>query len=284
MRWQLRLLLLCTIGIFMAGCTNSNRPDESSKVTGISSDITCTITIGDRVWFDTNCNGIQDKDETGGPEGITVDLMTCDDKPVMSTLTGANGFYEFTDVPGNASYKVCFELPAGYGWTLKDQGSNDGLDSDVNSDGCTDCITVECKPLNYIDAGLCEKKGTGGEGCTPGFWKNHLSWWAGTGYAPGDVFDTVFGCSLFGDGTTLGWAINHPGQLKNLPFHAVAALLNAASPDVDYNYTVSEVKTIVCDAVDSGDLETGKNLLAAANEEVCPLSGGNTTRNGGANR
>ena len=58
------------------------------------------------------------------------------------------------------SYKICIEVPGGFGATLTNQGSNDGLDSDIFSDGCTDCFTVECdKPNPNWDAGLCEKKG-----------------------------------------------------------------------------------------------------------------------------
>ena len=32
----------------------------------------------------------------------------------------------------------------------------------------------------------------GSEGHTPGFWKNHLSAWAGTGFDPSDTLDSVF--------------------------------------------------------------------------------------------
>ncbi|HEU4364500.1 MAG TPA: SdrD B-like domain-containing protein, partial [Candidatus Krumholzibacteria bacterium] len=186
-------------------------------------------------------------------QGVEVDLIDCaTGGTVGTTTTDANGYYLFSGVPAG-EYKVCFELP----------------------DGCTSCFILECdKPNLTKDAGLCEKKEEGGEGCTPGFWKNHLGHWAATGYSPNDVFDDVFGCELFGDDTTLGWAVNNSGVLKNLAFHAVAALLNAASPDVDYAYSVGEVIDTVCDAVASGDLEGGKNILAAANESLCPLSGG----------
>ena len=44
---------------------------------------------------------------------------------------------------------------------------------------------------------------------------------------------------------------------------------------VDYAYSVDEVKDLVCDG--------NKNALADANEEGCPLSGGNTTGKGNAN-
>ena len=62
------------------------------------------------------------------------------------------------------------------------------------------------------------------------------------------------------------------GGVNALARHAVAALLNAASGDVDSDFTVAEVIALVQDAVESGDFETAKNLLAASNEAGCPLN------------
>ena len=62
------------------------------------------------------------------------------------------------------------------------------------------------------------------------------------------------------------------GGVNALARHAVAALLNASNPDVDSDFTTAEVIALVQDAVVSGDFETAKNLLAAANEQGCPLS------------
>ena len=53
--------------------------------------------------------------------------------------------------------------------------------------------------------------------------------------------------------------------------HAVAALLNAASPGVNYFYSEAEVIALVQDAFNTGDYETSKNLLEAQNEPGCPL-------------
>jgi hypothetical protein len=38
---------------------------------------------------------------------------------------------------------------------------------------------------------------TPGEGCTPGFWKNHTELWAALGYNTTDDFDTTFGVNFF---------------------------------------------------------------------------------------
>ena len=62
------------------------------------------------------------------------------------------------------------------------------------------------------------------------------------------------------------------GGVNALARHAVSALLNASNPDVSSDFTVAEVIALVQEAIESGDFETAKNLLAAANEQGCPLS------------
>lgn len=278
MRWHLRLIALCTVAALAAGCSNSDRPSEptdssASAVQAISSlqDEPCA-SVGDRVWLDTNCNGLQDKEEPSVPD-VTVKLYTCAGALIGTTTTGLNGSYLFTEVQ-NGSYYVCFTLPAGYEFAPKNVGVVEGLDSDVNSDGCTDCFTIaDCKNNLHVDAGLCERE-DGGEGCTPGFWKNHLTHWGPTGFSPTDIFDDVFGCEIFGDDTTLLEAASPEITHNTLAAHGVAALLNASHPDVSYGLEVGDVYDAVCE----GD----KDTLETENERGCSLSGGNTT--GGGNR
>ena len=61
------------------------------------------------------------------------------------------------------------------------------------------------------------------------------------------------------------------GGYKALMRHAVAALLNAASPNVNYFYSEAEVIAMVKAAFASGDYEATKDLLEAQNEPGCPL-------------
>jgi hypothetical protein len=231
----------------------------------------CDTSIGDRVFLDGNCNGIQDELE-GGVPGVTVKLYACEGGLVDETTTDGSGYYSFTGV-AEGRYKVCFTLPDGAEWSPANQGGSDGLDSDAGIDGCTDCFAVECdKPNDTVDAGICEEKKGGGEGCTPGFWRNHLSHWGPTGYTPDMLVNDVFNCDLVEGDVTLGEAIDAPQTYGVLVFHAIAALLNATHPDVDYDWTEIEVLTAAC----AGD----KDSLADANEDGCPLSGGNTTGGG----
>ncbi len=122
-----------------------------------------------------------------------------------------------------------------------------------------------------------------GEGCTPGYWKNHEDSWAATGYAPGDLVGGTFtGAGAFPDlaDDTLMEALNYPGGkgleggARILLRAAVAALLNASSPDVDYPLTAGEVIADVNAALASSDRETMLTLaesLDSDNNLGCPL-------------
>jgi hypothetical protein len=104
----------------------------------------------------------------------------------------------------------------------------------------------------------------GGEGCTPGYWRNHHEDWPPTGYTTGDDFDTTFGVDNFDPDINLGKAIKlGGGGVKKLARHGTAALLSAAHPDVNYPYTVAEVIAFV----QAGDAET----LVIANELGCTI-------------
>ncbi|MEG3438447.1 SdrD B-like domain-containing protein, partial [Pannus brasiliensis CCIBt3594] len=70
-------------------------------------------TLGDRVWLDTNANGIQDAGESG-IAGVSVQLLGSDGASAISTTTtGADGSYLFSNLtPG--TYYVRFIQPDGY--------------------------------------------------------------------------------------------------------------------------------------------------------------------------
>jgi len=110
----------------------------------------------------------------------------------------------------------------------------------------------------------------GGEGCTPGYWKqpHHAGSWVV--YGPDNSYSAVFVVDAGGK-TLLEALETGGGGAKALGRHAVAALLNASNPDVGYLYPVDEVIAIVQGAYDSGDFETAKDLLEEQNELDCPL-------------
>lgn len=111
----------------------------------------------------------------------------------------------------------------------------------------------------------------GGEGCTPGYWKqkHHFDSWVD--FDPGDSFDDVFGVDSSFGGTLLDALKRGGGGEKALGRHAVAALLNSAS-DVESSFTVADVVQAVQDAYESGDFELLKNILDEDNNSGCPLN------------
>jgi hypothetical protein len=129
-----------------------------------------------------------------------------------------------------------------------------------------------------------------GQGCDEAFWASHTSAWFT--YTTGQDLDTVFDPdnfpTSFGNNSLLeALAFTDGGGVAGarnlLAREAVAALLNASHPSVDYPYTEAEIIALVDAAFDAND-ETGMRNLAAdlnaANNLGCPgdVSGdGNVT-------
>lgn len=107
----------------------------------------------------------------------------------------------------------------------------------------------------------------GGQGCTPGFWKNRgLRIGAWTNYSPGDSYEAVFGVDASFDLNLLATLEQGGGGEIALGRHAVAGLLNAASGGVSYEYTEAEVIALVQGAYASGQFNDIKNVLEYENE------------------
>lgn len=112
-----------------------------------------------------------------------------------------------------------------------------------------------------------------GQGCTPGFWKQpqHFTNWP-AGYSPEDLVGDVFAVAATGNPSLLEALETGGGGEAALLRHAVAALLNAAHPDVNFPLAVGQVIQLVQDAYASGEFEQAKNELEQANELGCDLS------------
>jgi hypothetical protein len=116
----------------------------------------------------------------------------------------------------------------------------------------------------------------GAQGCTPGYWKQpqHFDSW--TVHTQTDTFDSVFGVSAFPASLTLLQALQQGGGgINALGRHAVAALLNAVSPNVNYPITSADVIALTQAAINSGNktlIEQTKNRLESYNQLGCPIS------------
>jgi cysteine-rich repeat protein len=161
-------------------------------------------------------------------------------------------------------------------------------------DDCTYCgdgymdVGEECDDGDSDDMDECSNDcllPMGGEGCTPGYWKNKTFAWDPTPYDPGmlvrDVFTLPAMFDSIGD-TTLRAALRwSSGDLpievaENLVKHAIAALLNASHPDVAYSYSAGEILAAVNAALAVGDPTEMDDLhmdFDSANNDGCPLSG-----------
>lgn len=114
--------------------------------------------LGDRVWFDTNNNGVQDAVEAGVP-GVSVALLDAAGNTIRTTVTDKDGSYKFINLP-DATYSVQFSnLPAGFVFSPRDQvagGGNDTNDSDADpATGKTGTYTIIGGSSNMtVDAGI----------------------------------------------------------------------------------------------------------------------------------
>lgn len=132
----------------------------------------------------------------------------------------------------------------------------------------------------------------GDAGCGLGFWKNHLDAWEGTGYSPDQSVSSVFASAAAYPGladVTLAQALRLKGgptveaAAGLLLKHAVAALLNAAHPDVNFALTEAEVIDLTNANLDSGDRTTmlsAKGDVEGHNEMGCHLGWSNSQGKG----
>jgi len=129
------------------------------------------------------------------------------------------------------------------------------------------------------------------EGCTPGYWKNHTgergrrqNSWLATGYATTDSVNSVWSdADLYGlgdqsllDALGGGGGRGNIGAAKILLRAAVAGLLNASHPDVDYaGLSERALISAVADALASEDRNTMTSLAGSiddANNAGCPIN------------
>ncbi len=109
--------------------------------------------IGDRVWSDTNKNGIQDAGEPGIKD-VVVKLFSSFGSLISTQTTNQNGEYLFNNLP-QGLFSLELTVPQGLKLTVLDQGDDDAKDSDFTLSGNTPLISLAHAAKFYdLDAGL----------------------------------------------------------------------------------------------------------------------------------
>jgi hypothetical protein len=126
--------------------------------------------------------------------------------------------------------------------------------------------------FDWIAAALSVPTTSGGDGCTPGYWKQEHHFFAWYGYTPDMLFSDVFE-DAFPGMTLLEVLEQGGGGLNALGRHTVAALLNASSPNTNYDLWIVDV----IDSFESvypgskKDYNLQKDIFQFFNEQGCPL-------------
>jgi hypothetical protein len=106
-------------------------------------------------------------------------------------------------------------------------------------------------------------------GCSQDYWKGHKNNW-GKSFKHGDKFSAIFQVDSAGNRSLSDTLDIDGGGSKELGREAVAALLNASNPEVNYFYTPAQVKAMVKNAYQTKDYTTTTNLLKQRNKSSCP--------------
>ncbi|HKI01254.1 MAG TPA: SdrD B-like domain-containing protein [Thermoanaerobaculia bacterium] len=179
---------------------NYGGDDDFFKVDQVKVDASCTpptpvtYSVGDRVWKDTDGDGIQDSGETG-ISGVTVQLLNSGGTVIATDVTDSDGIYGFTNLAaGTYSVKVVSStLPTGYTPTYD-------LDGVATPHIVTGPLTENHSDVDfgYKPPAACTASGTFKDTFTSASFSNNegtLSWagaWiesdtAGTGVSSGNV-------------------------------------------------------------------------------------------------
>ncbi|MDT8369918.1 MAG: hypothetical protein RQ745_11990 [Longimicrobiales bacterium] len=195
---------------------------------------------------EAECREIWNDDGAAGTQTITAELVALHDDLTLDSIATRVGPQDSrpTAVWHFNTSSASIDLPDGQGGTI------------------------------WFKFSLDEAPPGGGEGCTPGYWRqaHHFDSWEG--FDPSDSFDAVFGGNHF-PGETLGEVVRaRGGGINALARHAVAALLNASSSGVDYDLTTQEVIDAFTAAAAGTrrEMNARKDAFDTLNNQGCPLN------------
>jgi fimbrial isopeptide formation D2 family protein len=125
-------------GNVATGVTGSYTILNNQAILTVDQGLFIPVSLGNRVFFDMDNDGVQDAGEPGIP-GATVQVVWLGpdaafgggDDQTFSTTTGADGIWSIGNLPPG-SYRVTSTAPGGAGWTLTDSIDNGGSPSATN--------------------------------------------------------------------------------------------------------------------------------------------------------
>ena len=280
-----------------------------NSLTAFGLNLTVTTTAGaapsanQAVAFNTNSTTHPDFDLRHSGTGAT--CLLCDGLGRVAVILDSRGFgghgdsdgggtIGITGFAGNGTFSVVqFKAldqepaPEEDAITLFADGVQVGASSGLG-DGSVETVTTSTNTfLNSLafvfdgsgaidDIKICreEENGGGGEGCTPGYWKqpHHFDSWPAP-YDPTDLFSEHFE-DAFPGMTLVQVLANGGGGLNALGRHTVAALLNGASSGVSFEDSPAQV-IAAFNGVFPGtksQYNTLKDRFANLNERLCPLN------------
>lgn len=284
-------LLAATALAFLVGACSGDSPtvpqtDQASELSNVTADTEIHIckvswatqlaggdpaaddgTLGETFRFDASAPAGASETNVGSVAGLRAnDPTTLDCQPIWSGPAGTRVTITETGVDNPNLDFFLNSVSANWGSLI-----NPAIDFENKT------VSFDAPAANVADFQLnvrfkntvSEIPDVGGQGCTPGYWRQpqHEGNWVG--YAPVDFFDDVFGVSYGGTLLEAVWA--RGGGENALARHAVAALLNAENGDVAYDLSTGEIIAMVQAAFASGDYESAKNILEGYNEQGCDL-------------
>lgn len=142
------------VSVFVGQAVATSQNDGASCPLA-ASPLPTTGTLGNKVWLDSDGDGIQDAEEAGFAD-VTVSLYDGDDSFLNSVVTGADGAYVFENLAPSEYYLTFTNPPAGFTLSAKDQGADDEVDSDADpSTYKTNLVTISAGSIdNSYDAGF----------------------------------------------------------------------------------------------------------------------------------
>jgi hypothetical protein len=249
--------------------------------------------------FDSNASGTPDPDLEAGIGNLAIIPEHLNDgngdglvDVPNDSIRGGTQIYTFDQERTVGSFTIVdidHGVPSSHYASAFDAGGNliVKVPITIGADGNVQTVAVNASGVRRLEITYRDSAGVtgielgcppeppgGGEGCTPGYWKQdqHFDSWRNP-YDPGDSFNTYFE-NAFPNMTLLEVLKQGGGGLNALGRHTVAALLNAASPGVDYAFSTATVISSF-NAVYPGtksDYETLKDQFAGENERGCPLN------------